>query len=125
MNYKEINGDPILLLIEKYTGTNIQVFQGILPKKQDTAVYSKLSNLINQFNIFEISALHRITNITGSIFLSLCLLKKDVSKNEAFELSFLDELWQSENWGFDEETSQKRKEISIELKKSISFLDCL
>ena len=117
--------DPIILLIEKYIGTKVQVFRGISPKKQHTTVHSKLNNLINQFNIFEISALFRITNITGSIFLSLCVLKKDVSRNEAFELSFLDELWQSENWGFDEETSQKRKEISIELNKSIFFLDCL
>ena len=117
--------DPILLLIEKYIGAKIEVFQGILPKKQHTNVYSKLNNLINQLNIFEISALHRITNITGSIFLSLCVLKKDVSKDKVFELSFLDELWQSEYWGFDEETSQKRKEISTELNKSIVFLDCL
>ena len=70
-------------------------------------------------------SLHRITNITGSIFLSLCVLKKDISKNEVIELSFLDEFWQAENWGFDEETSQKRKKIFIELNKSIFFLDCL
>ena len=117
--------DPIILLIEKYISTKVQIFQGVLPKKQHANVHSKLNNLINQFNIFEISALHRITNITGSILLSLCVLKKDISKNEVFELSFLDELWQAENWGFDEETSQKRKEISIELNKSIFFLDCL
>ncbi len=117
--------DPIILLIEKFIGTKVQVFQGILPKKQHTSVHSKLNNLINQFNIFEISALHRITNITGSIFLSLCVIKRKISKNEAYELSFLDELWQSENWGFDKETSQKRKEVSIELNKSIFFLDCL
>ena len=51
--------------------------------------------------------------------------EKDISKNVVFELSFLDELWQAENWGFDEETSQTRKEISFELNKCISFLDCL
>ena len=101
------------------------MFQGVLPKKQHATVHLKLNNIINQSNIFEISALHRITNITGSIFLSLCVLKKDISKNEVFELSFLDELWQAENWGFDEETSQKRKEISIELNKSLFFLDCI
>ena len=117
--------DPIILLIEKYVGTKVQVFQGISPKKQHTTIYTKLSNLINKLDIFQISALHRITNITGSIFLSLCIFKKDILKNEAFELSFLDELWQSENWGFDEETLQKRKEISMELNRSIFFLDCL
>ena len=117
--------DPIILLIEKYISTKVQIFQGILPKKQHANVHSKLNNLINQFNIFEISALHRITNITGSILLSLCVLKKDISANDVFELSFLDELWQEKNWGFDKETSQKRKEISIELNKSIFFSDCL
>ena len=117
--------DPIILLIENYIGTKVNVFEGILPKKQHATVHDRSNNLINQFDIFEISALHRITNITGSIFLSLCVLKKDISKNEVFELSFLDELWQAENWGIDEETSQKRKEISIELNKSIFFLDCL
>ena len=117
--------DPIILLIEKYIGTKVNVFEGVLPKKQDATVHDKLNNLINQFDIFEISVLHRITNITGSIFLSLCVLKKDILSNEVFELSFLDELWQAENWGFDDETSKKRKEISIELNRSIYFLDCL
>ena len=117
--------DPIILLIEKYISTKIHVFEGVLPKEQHAIVHDRLNYLINQFDIFEISVLHRITNITGSIFLSLCVLKKDISKNEVFELSFLDELWQAENWVCDEETSQKRKEISIELNKSIFFLDCL
>ena len=117
--------DPIILLIEKYIGIKVRVFEGVLPKAQHATVHYRLNNLINQFDIFEIAVLHRITNITGSIFLSLCVLKKDISKNEVFELSFLDEFWQAENWGFDEETSKKRKEISIELNKSIFFLDCL
>ena len=70
--------DPIIILIEKYIATKIKVFCGVLPQKQEKAVHIKLSSLINQFNNFEISALHRITNITGSIFLSLCVLKKDI-----------------------------------------------
>ena len=62
--------DPIILLIEKYIGTKVRVFEGVLPKKQHATVHDRLNNLINQYDIFEISALHRITNITGSIFLS-------------------------------------------------------
>ena len=61
--------DPIILLLEKYIGTKIEVFQGVLPRKQHAIVHLKLNNIINQSDIFEISALHRITNITGSIFL--------------------------------------------------------
>ena len=61
--------DPIILLVEKYIGTKVHVFEGVLPKKQCASVHDRLNDLINQFNIFEISVLHRITNITGSIFL--------------------------------------------------------
>ena len=105
--------DPIIVLIEKYIGTDVQVFKGVSPKKQHAIVHDRLNNLINQFDIFKISALHRITNITGSIFLSLCVLKKDISKNEVFELSFLDELWQAENWGLMKKLHRKEKKYLL------------
>ena len=81
--------------------------------------------VLTQFSDLEISALHRITNVTGSVFLSLCILKGDLHKNHAFELSFLDELWQAENWGNEEEASKKRDNISLELNRLIYFVDCL
>ena len=56
--------DPIILLIEKYIGIKVKIFKGVSPKKQHSNVHIRLNNLINQFDIFEISALHRITNIT-------------------------------------------------------------
>ena len=35
--------------------------------------------------------------------------KKDLTNKQAFELSFLDELWQAENWGYEEDASKKEK----------------
>ncbi|MDC0227688.1 hypothetical protein OAK51_04235 [Alphaproteobacteria bacterium] len=117
--------DPIISIIEKYTGFRLETFIGIMPSKQKKAVHLKVKQLVNKFSDLEISALHRITNVTGSIFLSLCILKGDLYKNHAFELSFLDELWQAENWGDEEEASKKRKNISLELNRFIYFVDCL
>ena len=96
-----------------------------MPSKQKKVVHSKVKQLVKQFSDLEISALHRITNVTGSIFLSLCILKGDLDKNHAFEFSFLDELWQAENWGNEEEASKKRDNISLELNRLIYFVDCL
>ena len=73
----------------------------------------------------EIIALHKITNITGSIYLSLCILNNDIIKEKVFELSHLDELWQAENWGYEEEASKNREKINIQLNRTIYFLDCL
>ena len=117
--------DPIISIIEKYTGFRLETFTGIMPSKQKKVVHIKVKQLVNQFSDLEISALHRITNVTGSIFLSLCILKGDLDKNHAFEFSFLDELWQAENWGNEEEASKKRDNILLELNRLTYFVDCL
>ena len=68
---------------------------------------------------------HQITHLTGSIFLSLCILNNDIIREKVFELSHLDELWQAENWGYEEEASNNREQINFELNRTIYFLDCL
>ena len=90
--------NPILLLIEKYIDVKIKVFKGVMPSNQDQKVHTEIKKLISNLSDVQISVLHRITNLIGSIFLSLCILKKDLLKEDAFECSFLDELWQAKNW---------------------------
>ena len=40
-----------------------------------------------------------------------------------FETCFLDELWQAEQWGQEEESTSKRKRIYKELKKIVTLID--
>jgi chaperone required for assembly of F1-ATPase len=117
--------DPIVLLIEKYIDTNVTIFKGVMPSKQSSKVHHRFKNLIVELSDVQISVLHRITNLVGSVFLSLCILKKDLTNKQAFELSFLDELWQAENWGYEEDASEKRKKIRTELNRLILFIDCI
>ncbi len=119
------NWDPILLKVEKYINNKIDVFRGIMPSKQKKEIKFKITKFLNKFSDLEIIVLHRITNITGSVFLSLCILNNDVIKEKAFELSYLDELWQAENWGYEEEASNNRDKINFELNRTMYFLDCL
>jgi len=119
------NWNPILLLIEKYIKANISIFKGIMPSEQDQKVHAGIKHLIVKLSDVQISVLHRLTNIIGSVFLSICILKKDLSKKQAYEFAFLDELWQAKNWGHEEEASIKRNEIRIELNRLIHFIDCV
>ena len=119
------NWNPIILLIEKYIKVNISVFKGIMPSEQDPKVHVKIKHLIIQLSDMQLSVLHRIANIIGSVFLSICIIKKDLSKKQAYEFAFLDELWQAKNWGHEEEASIKRNKIRIELNRLIHFMDCI
>ncbi len=125
VQWQSKNWDPILLKVEKYINSKINVFRGIMPLKQDQEIHIKITKLLTKFNDLEILVLHRIANITGSVFLSLCIFISDKIKEKAFELSFLDELWQAENWGYEEEASKNRNKINLELNRTIYFLDCL
>ena len=125
VQWQSKNWDPILLKVEKYINNKIDVFKGIMPFKQNKAIKFKITKFLTNFSDLEIIALHKITNITGSIFLSLCILNNDIIKEKVFELSHLDELWQAENWGYEEEASKNREKINIELNRLIYFLDCL
>ena len=96
-----------------------------MPSKQSSKVHHRFKNLIVELSDVKISVLHRITNLVGSVFLSLCILKKDLTNKQAFELSFLDELWQAENWGYEEDASAKRKKVRTELNRLILFINCI
>ena len=125
VQWQSKNWDPILLNVEKYINNKIDVFKGIMPSKQNKGIKISISKFLTQFSDLEIITFHRITNITRSVFLSLCILNNDIIKEKAFELSYLDELWQAENWGYEEEASKNREKINTELNRTIYFLDCL
>ena len=125
VQWQSKNWDPILLKVEKYINNKIDVFKGIMPLKQNKGIKFKITKFLTKFSDLEIIALHKITNITGSIFLSLCILNNDITKEKVFELSYLDELWQAKNWGYEKEASKKREKINTELNRTIYFLDCL
>lgn len=117
--------NPIISFIKKYIDVELKFFIGVMPSKQSLEIFNRLKTLINSFSDIEISALHRMTNLTGSIFISICILKGDVLKNEAFELSFLDELYQAKNWGIEQESLDKRDKIAKELNRIISFVELI
>ena len=117
--------NPIISFIKKYIDVELKFFIGVMPSKQSLEIFIRLKTLINSFSDIEISALHRMTNLTGSIFISICILNGDILKNEAFELSFLDELWQAKNWGVEEESLDKRDKIAKELNRIISFVELI
>ena len=122
---QKVKWDPILSNIKDYINLEIAVFEGVMPRKQNIKVHNQIQNLIDNFTNLELSALHRMTNITGSIFISLCVLRRDIFHNDLFEICFLDELWQAREWGFDEEASTKRGRISKELNKIVTLIDFL
>ena len=57
--------NPIISFIKKYINVELKFFKGVMPSKQSLETFIRLKTLINSFSDLEISALYRITNLTG------------------------------------------------------------
>lgn len=56
----------------------------------------------------KIAALHQMTTLTGSVLLAFAVLEGRLDAETAFELAHIDEDWNIELWGADEEAAQRR-----------------
>ncbi len=95
--------DPMIDWAEKNFEVKINCGTGILYIPQDRELVYKLSKEISELSSFQLTALYDIVSITGSLILGLATINGRLSAEDAFNLSRIDELWQIEQWGHDEE----------------------
>ena len=66
---------------------------------------------------FQLAAFHDLVAISGSLLLALALIHGQIDVAEAWGASRLDETWQSEQWGIDEDAA------AAEVVKQAAFAD--
>lgn len=86
----------------------------------DTA--TKLDTILNTLNSFSLTALQSSAGLLRSVYLGLLMTYQYISAKEAFELSFLGELYQMSRWGIDEEAKERLDAIGIELEYIEEFI---
>jgi chaperone required for assembly of F1-ATPase len=95
--------DPLLDWAASALGAPLIVTSGIVPVAQPGASLTRLAARVTGFSAFELTALHDLVAITGSLVLGLAVTDGRLSADEAWTLSRIDESWQAELWGRDEE----------------------
>ena len=83
----------------------------------------KLKNILNEINIFKLSAIYTLSQITKSIIISLALVNNKISAKKAFENSNLEELYQISKWGKDEEGFDRLNTIKVDIRNIKKYYD--
>ena len=83
----------------------------------------KLKNILNEINIFKLSAIYTLSQITKSIIISLALVNNKISAKKAFEDSNLEELYQISKWGKDEEAFDRLNTIKVDIRNIKKYYD--
>lgn len=102
---------------ERYA--RFKTVQGIVAIEQDEAALARLREEIATFDHFALAALHEMTSLTGSVLLAIATARGALEPEAAWEAAHLDEAFQIEQWGEDEEAK-----VRYEMR-SAAFLDAV
>tara|TARA_B110000003_G_scaffold22794_1_gene21907 strand:- start:844 stop:1572 length:729 start_codon:yes stop_codon:yes gene_type:complete len=100
---QKIGWDPIVKWAENTFKVKINCGTGIVYIPQNEQMFSEIRIKISNLSIFELTAFYDMVSITGSLILGLAIINGRLSAEKAYQLSRVDELWQLEQWGDDEE----------------------
>ncbi|MFN3606477.1 MAG: ATP12 family chaperone protein, partial [Cypionkella sp.] len=70
-----------------------------------------------RFDAFGLAGLHDLVSISGSLVLALAMAKGALTPDAGFALSRIDETWQAQHWGRDEQAA------ALESSKHAALLD--
>jgi len=95
--------DPLLTWAATALAAPLEVTQGIVPVPQSAECLARLSARVEGLTAFELTALHDLVAITGSLVLGLAVTDARLDPETAWTLTRIDETWQAELWGRDED----------------------
>lgn len=105
--------DPMLDWAEATFGARLITTVGIMPIAQSQDALKAIAAPLFAATPFELTALHDLIALSGSLVLALGVTSGRLTAQTAWSLSRIDEDWQAEQWGLDEDAVQ-----TAEIKRS-------
>lgn len=84
------------------------IVSGLMPAPQPAATLERLGAWLGVRDAFRLAGIHLASASMGSLLLAIALAEGRLSADEAFAASQLDETFQIERWGEDEEATRRR-----------------
>ncbi|MCU0856651.1 MAG: ATPase [Rhodobacteraceae bacterium] len=117
--------DPLLDWAARRHGARLAVTTGILPVGQPEAAIAALAGAVRALSPWELTALHELVSLTGSLVLGLAVAGGACPADAAWTLSRIDEDWQTEQWGADAEAEATAERRRSEYLEAVRFHDLL
>jgi chaperone required for assembly of F1-ATPase len=113
--------DPVLFWAADTLGAHFILAEGIVHIRQpDSAVAAARAALPK--DPWSIAALHVVTTLTGSALLALALLRGVLDSDQVWAAAHVDEDWNMEKWGVDEEVAARRAARLVDFRAAASIL---
>ena len=122
---QEKEWQPLVKWLDENFNCKLIINYELKPLNQKEPELLKCINLINQLDHFSLSSFSHLVSISGSFILGLSFYFKKINSHKLYELSLLEELFQSIKWGSDDFANERRENIKKEINEACEFLDIL
>lgn len=98
--------DPILAWAEETFGARLATTSGVMPVEQPAEAINRLSKTMPSMSDFEMTGFYDLVTLSGSFLIGLAAAQEFAPTSALWDSSRVDELWQIEQWGADEEAAE-------------------
>lgn len=99
--------DPLLDWAAAEFGVSFNVTQGVMPVDQPDASLDRLTREMARLSDFELTGFHDLVTLSGSYVIGVAALHDRDSLGSLWASSIVDETFQTEQWGEDEEAAER------------------
>lgn len=115
--------DPMLDWAEAELGARLAIGSGVMHVAQDQAALDILAARVHEMNNFKLAGFHDLVGISGSLVLAFAAAFNQQEIDAIWALSRIDETWQEEQWGVDEEAVEQAAVKKSEFLHAKRFFD--
>ncbi len=115
-------------LLDEFTlahGGKFTALGGVMHQDQPEETLKAMRNAVDVLTSFQITGLHNAMTLTGSSVMALALTKATNRAIELWTAAHLDEDWQIEQWGEDEDAANQRALREAEFHRTAEFISLL
>ena len=116
--------DPVLFWAAEDLGAHFILAEGVMHVSQPQQALAAARGALPT-DSWRVAALHMVTTITGSALLALAFLRGRLSADEVWAAAFVDEDWNAEKWGLDEEAAARRAARKVDFEGAVAVLRAL
>ena len=107
---------------KKFADIDLIIGEGIIPIDQSPSVKVSAMLKLQNYDGFKLTVMADLTSIYGSFVLALSAVEGKISMQDAYDISRVDELYQIQKWGVDDEAQKSTQIIKDELVVTSDFL---
>ena len=100
--------DPILAWARDELGARFMLTEGVVFVTQPETALKAVAEAVEPVDVLRLAAVSTAMTLTGSALIALALLKGRLSLQEAWAAAHIDEDWNNELWGADDEAMERR-----------------